>query len=169
MTDRQARQEAARRSDDGPQCPELCVGCHKICRRVMRRVTTLSGAPVSSNAASHELHRSWPEAAISPARRAVSLSHTNTRQVAPLSRADALHNLETLQNLAFLIEKEASSPENVRAHVKTMNGILNDLSRHLLTRPEPRILAKWPALGGHPGHAAKFPGVIEPFQFDCST
>ena len=66
----------------------------------------------------------------------MSPSQRNTRQIAPLSKADALHNLEVLQNLAFLIEQEASSPENIRGHVKTMNDVLGDLSRHLLMRPK---------------------------------
>ncbi len=62
----------------------------------------------------------------------MSLSQNITPRIASLSEAEALHKLEMLQNLAFLIEQEAGSPENIRAYIKTMHGVLDNFSQILL-------------------------------------
>ncbi len=55
----------------------------------------------------------------------------------------ALEDVETLQNLAFLIEHQADLPDETREHVKTMQVVLDDLSRSLLPSagaPRARVL-----------------------------
>lgn len=62
--------------------------------------------------------------------------------IAPSLNYEAFKKLEVLQNLVFLIEHQADSPEDVLEHVKTMQDALDYLSQMFLSsagnlRPDP--------------------------------
>ena len=62
----------------------------------------------------------------------MSLSPTTIPLVAQVSKADVLKSLEILQNLAFLIEQQADSTEEVREYAKTMHLVLNEFGHRLM-------------------------------------
>ncbi len=62
----------------------------------------------------------------------MSLPQESFSLAAHSPKIEALKNIEMLQNLAFLIEHQSDLPDETREHVKMMQGVLDDLSRHFL-------------------------------------
>ncbi len=66
--------------------------------------------------------------------------------VAHSPKAEALENIDVLQNLEFLIEQQSDTPEDVRAYVQSMHLVLDGFARRFrmpsahLPEPEPAHL-----------------------------